>query len=154
MLINQLGHAETRSISIAAPPTTVLDLLSDPLKLPDWAPDFASAVKPHGEDWLVESGGRELEVRLQVSRDHGTVDLLRPGDPSRGARMRVLNNETGSEFRPRVHTESRHSRTAAGTASSTSGARSSSTSMAVLAITSAISRAGTGQECSPFAKDM
>ena len=35
---------------------------------------------------------------MRVSLEHGTVDLLRPNDPSRGARMRVVNNEDGSEF--------------------------------------------------------
>jgi hypothetical protein len=33
-----------------------------------------------------------------ASLEYGTVDLVRPNDPSRGARMRVLNNEAGSEF--------------------------------------------------------
>lgn len=98
MHITSLGHAETRSISIAAPPMTVLDLLSDPRKLPDWAPAFASAAEPDGHHWLIHSGGTQLRIRVQVSVDHGTVDLLRPGDPSRGARMRVLHNENGSEL--------------------------------------------------------
>lgn len=93
-----LSHAETRSISIAAPPTTVLDLLSDAQRLPDWAPAFASAVEPDGQDWLIDSGEDQLRIRVQVSLDHGVVDLLRPEDPNRGARMRVLNNETGSEL--------------------------------------------------------
>jgi hypothetical protein len=31
-----------------------------------------------------------------VSLEYGTVDLLRPDDPRRGARIRVLNNEDGS----------------------------------------------------------
>ena len=91
------GHAETRSISIAAQPEIVLDLVSNPRRLPDWAPAFASAVEPDDQDWRIDSGGSQLRIRVQVSRDHGTVDLLRPGDPSRGARMRVLNNESGSE---------------------------------------------------------
>lgn len=98
MRIKALGHAETRSISIAAPPATVIDLLSDPRRLPDWAPAFASAVEPDGQDWLIDPGGARLTIRVQVSLDHGTVDLLRTGDPSRGARMRVLHNEDGSEF--------------------------------------------------------
>src|SRR4051794_18876788 len=93
-----LGHAETRSISIATPPALVLDLLSDPRRLPDWAPAFASAVKPDGEDWLVDSGGTQLRIRVQCSPEHGIVDLLRPEDPSLGARMRVLHNEDGSEL--------------------------------------------------------
>jgi Polyketide cyclase / dehydrase and lipid transport len=73
MHTNPLGHAETRSISIAAPPETVLEFVSDARRLPDWAPAFASL-------------------------EYGTVDLLRVKDPARGTRMRVLNNEDGSEF--------------------------------------------------------
>lgn len=98
MHTNPLAHAETRTISIAAPPETVLDLLTDPSRLPDWAPAFASAVQRDGHDWLVDSGGTQFRIQVPVSRDHGTVDLLRPGDPSRGARMRVLPNGGGSEF--------------------------------------------------------
>ena len=98
MHMNFLGHAETRSISIAASPATVLDLLSDPRRLPDWAPAFASAVQPDGQEWIVDSGGAQLRIRVQASLDHGTVDLLRPEAPGRGARMRVLHNEHGSEF--------------------------------------------------------
>ena len=93
-----LGRAETRSISIAAPPDTVLKLLSNPRRLPDWAPAFAVAVEPAGQDWLVDSGAGQLRLRVRASPEHGTVDLLRPNDPSRGARMRVLSNEDGSEF--------------------------------------------------------
>jgi hypothetical protein len=93
-----LGRAETRSISIAAPPETVLELLSDARRLPDWAPAFARGVEPAGQDWLIDSGAGQLRVRVRVSLEHGTVDLLRPDDPSRGARMRVLSNEDGSEF--------------------------------------------------------
>jgi hypothetical protein len=91
-----LGHAETRSISIAAPPETALELLSDAKRLPDWAPAFARAVEPAGPDWLIDSGGSQLRIHVRVSLEYGTVDLLRPEDPRRGARMRVLNNEDGS----------------------------------------------------------
>jgi uncharacterized protein YndB with AHSA1/START domain len=93
-----LGRAETRSISIAAPPETVLKLLSDARRLPDWAPAFALAVEPDGQDWLIDSGAGQLRVRVRLSLEYGTVDLLRPNEPSRGARMRVLNNENGSEL--------------------------------------------------------
>jgi len=93
-----LGHAETRNISIAAPPDAVLELLGDPRRLPDWAPAFAKAVKPDGQDWLIDSGEDQLRIRIRTSLEHGTVDLLRPKDPSRGAHMRVLSNEDGSEF--------------------------------------------------------
>jgi Polyketide cyclase / dehydrase and lipid transport len=98
MPTKSLGHAETRSISIAAPPATVLDLLGDARRLPDWAPAFASSVKPDGPDWLIDSGGTQFRIRLQFSPEHGIVDLARPGDLGGGARMRVLHNEDGSEL--------------------------------------------------------
>jgi hypothetical protein len=93
-----LGRAENRTISIEAPPETVLELLGDARRLPDRAPAFAIAVEPAGQDWLIESGAGQLRVRVRVSLEHGTVNLLRPDDPSRGARMRVLSNEDGSEL--------------------------------------------------------
>jgi hypothetical protein len=96
--IASLGRAETRTISIAARPETVLELLGDARRLPDWAPAFARAVEPDGQDWLIDSGAGRLRIQVRVSVEHGTVDLLRPGNPSRGARMRVISNEHGSEF--------------------------------------------------------
>jgi len=70
--------------------------LSDAQRLPDWAPAFARAVEPAGPDWLIDSGGSRLRIRMRVSLEYGTVDLVRPEDPRRGARMRVLDNEDGS----------------------------------------------------------
>ena len=98
MLTTSLGRAETRSISISAPPESVLELLGDARRLPDWAPAFASAVEPDGEDWLIDTDSARFRVRIRVSSEYGTVDLLRPGDPRRGARMRVLHNGDGSEL--------------------------------------------------------
>jgi hypothetical protein len=98
MLTNSLGRSETRAISIAASPEAVLDLISDAQSLPCWAPAFAESVEPAGEDWLINPGAGQLSVRLLVSREYGVVDITRPGNPSRGARMRVLANEGGSEF--------------------------------------------------------
>ena len=98
MHIRSLGRAETRSISIAAHPETVLELLGDARRLPDWAPAFARAVEPAGQDWLIDPGAGQFRIRVPVSLEYGTVDLLRPKDPSRGAHMRVLNNEDGSEL--------------------------------------------------------
>jgi hypothetical protein len=60
------------------------------------APGFARVVEPAGSDWLIDSGGRQLRIHVRVSLEYGTVDLLRPEDPRRGARMRVLENEDGS----------------------------------------------------------
>ena len=92
------GHAETRSTSIAAPPSAVLDVVGDPLRLPDWAPNFAQAVRPDGDGWLIDNGTSEFRIAVRVSREHGTVDLLAPTGPPAGAFMRVVHNGQGSEL--------------------------------------------------------
>jgi hypothetical protein len=92
------GPVETRSISIAAPPDAVLAVVGDPRRLPEWAPAFASAVEPQGDDWLIGSGDAQFAIAYRVSAEHGTVDLLRPDDLTYGARMRVLHNHAGSEL--------------------------------------------------------
>jgi hypothetical protein len=94
-------RSETRTVSIAAPPDTVLDFLADPLTIPRWAPNFARAIRPDGEFWMVDTGGGELRIHVRVSREYGTVDLLRPGAPHGaqvGAFSRVISNGAGSEF--------------------------------------------------------
>jgi hypothetical protein len=93
-----LGRAETRSISIAAPPGSVLQLLAEPRNLPAWAPAFAQAVAPADPDWLINPGPGQFRIRVHVSAELGTVDLLDPRDLARGAHMRVLSNGDGSEL--------------------------------------------------------
>src|SRR3954471_13950035 len=98
MLTNIMSRAQTRSISIAAPPAAVLAYVADPRRLPEWAPGFARDVRPDGDEWLVDTGEGELRIAVRVSPEHGTVDLLRTGDPSRGAFTRVVPSEGGSEY--------------------------------------------------------
>jgi len=88
----------TRSISIAATPQTVFDLVSDPSTLPRWAPGFARSVRPDGEHWIIENDQGEARIIVRTSRDHGTVDILSAADPGQGAYSRVLPNGTGSEY--------------------------------------------------------
>ncbi len=92
------GPVETRSISIAAPPEAVLAVVGDPYRLPEWAPAFATAVEPDGDNWLIGSGDAQFAITVRVSAEHGTVDLLSPNNATFGARMRVLHNHTGSEL--------------------------------------------------------
>jgi uncharacterized protein YndB with AHSA1/START domain len=93
-----VDRAETRSITIAAAPEAVLDVVADARRLPEWAPRFAQAVRPDGDEWLVDTGAGELRIALRVSRELGTVDLLRPGGPPRGAFLRVVPNHDGAEL--------------------------------------------------------
>jgi hypothetical protein len=92
------SHAETRSISIAAPPATVLALVGDPRRLPEWAPAFARGVQPDGDAWLIDTGAGQARIAVRVSPEHGTVDLVSAADPTRGAFSRVLHNDGGSEY--------------------------------------------------------
>jgi polyketide cyclase/dehydrase/lipid transport protein len=98
MQTNRPKRAETRTISIAARPHVVLDVVADPYNLPRWAPAFARAVRPAGEDWLVDQGEGEARITVRVSRPHGTVDLLAAADHDRGAFTRVVPNGDGSEY--------------------------------------------------------
>jgi uncharacterized protein YndB with AHSA1/START domain len=93
-----VDRAETRTTTIAAAPEAVLDVVADARRLPEWAPRFARAVRPDGDDWLVDTGAGELRIALRVSRELGTVDLLRPGGPPRGAFLRVVPNHDGAEL--------------------------------------------------------
>jgi hypothetical protein len=95
-----MQQAVTRSISIAARPQVVMDLVADPLKLPQWAPVFARRIRPDGGDWIVESAGGELRINVRVSRGHGTVDFLARAPPGVdvGAFSRVMTNGDGAEY--------------------------------------------------------
>jgi uncharacterized protein YndB with AHSA1/START domain len=91
-------RAETHSISIDAPPDTVLNVVADPRNLPRWAPAFARAVRPDGDGWVIDSRAGEVRRIVRVSSEHRTVDLLAETNPDRGAFSRVLPNGRGSEY--------------------------------------------------------
>jgi uncharacterized protein YndB with AHSA1/START domain len=89
------NRAETRSISIPAPPDAVLDIVGDARTLPRWAPNFAQTVRPEDGHWVVND---ELHVDLRVDRALGTVDILSVERPALGAYTRVMPNGDGSEY--------------------------------------------------------
>lgn len=93
-------RSDTRTITIDAPRADVLAFLADGANLPRWAPNFATAVRRDGDDWIVENPGGELRVRLAVDRGLGTFDLhFTPADGrERSIFGRVLPNGGGSEF--------------------------------------------------------
>jgi hypothetical protein len=91
-------RAETRNISIAAPPEAVLHVVGDALRLAQWAPNFASEVRAEGDHWLVRSGDAQFLIDVRVAPEQGTVDIVAAGDPRRGAFTRVVPNGEGSEY--------------------------------------------------------
>jgi len=102
-MISSTLRSKTRTISIDATPDAVLNVVADPYRLPSWAPNFARAVRPAGDDWLIQSVGAEALITVRVSRDQGTLDLLAARDHRRGAFSRVLPTVTA------VNTSSRSS---------------------------------------------
>jgi hypothetical protein len=98
MLTIATARAETRTVSIDALPATVLSLVGEAENLPRWAPGFARAVRASGDEWVVDNGEVETRIIMRVSREHGTVDILRAEDPLQGAYSRVLPNGAGSEY--------------------------------------------------------
>jgi len=92
------NRTETQSIESDAEPGAVVALLTDPTRIPDWAPAFADAVT--GDDqsgWYATKDGRSFTVRVVTKRDAGTVDYLREIAPGRegGAFIRAVPRPGG-----------------------------------------------------------
>jgi hypothetical protein len=93
------ARAETRTITIAAPPAAVLAVVGDGARLPEWAPAFATAATHDRDDrWLIGEGDARFPIRIRTDDAGGTVDLLSPTDPTTGAFLRVLPNGEGGEL--------------------------------------------------------
>ncbi|MEQ0565274.1 SRPBCC family protein [Amycolatopsis sp. NEAU-NG30] len=93
------GRAETRTISVAAPPHRVVEYLADPRHLPEWAPGFATAVAhDHDDIWRVQTGGGPQRVAVRVAADHGVVDVVSADAPDVGLFTRVVPNLGGAEL--------------------------------------------------------
>jgi hypothetical protein len=96
-----MQRSDTQTISIDAPVSAVIDLITDPDEFPRWAAGFARSARADGEDWLVDTGDAEVRLRVRVSHELGTVDYLLadalPGVEI-GAFSRVIPNGRGCEF--------------------------------------------------------
>ncbi|WP_329056073.1 SRPBCC family protein [Amycolatopsis sp. NBC_01488] len=99
MTASEPGRAETRTISVSAPPATVFDYLSDGRHLPEWAPGFAPAIEhEHGDVWRIPGEGEPRRVVVRTAKDHGVVDFVSADAPNRGLFTRVVPNLTGAEL--------------------------------------------------------
>jgi len=63
-------RTESRSITIAASPATVFGYVVDPRNLPVWAPAFARAVRPDGDQWIVTNDAGEFPIVVRASAEH------------------------------------------------------------------------------------
>src|SRR5262245_64645041 len=93
-------RADTQTISIHAPPDTVVDFLGNPRNLPRWAVGFAKSVKQDGDRWIVSTAGGQVPIRIVTDRRLGVVDFhmsLAPGKEAVAA-SRVVRRGDGAEY--------------------------------------------------------
>ncbi len=93
-------RADTRTVSIEAEPTRVVAFLADPRNLPRWAVGFAKGVRAADAGWIVETGGGDLPLRIDVDPRTGVVDFVMRPMPGVEARAvsRVTPRGRGSEY--------------------------------------------------------
>jgi len=88
----------TRTIESDLEPATILNILTNPKRLPEWAPVFADTIEADGPNgWRVSKDGSNFRLEVAVSRPSGTVDYLRDMGPGKrgGAYIRVLPRPAG-----------------------------------------------------------
>lgn len=74
----------TQSIESDIDRLAVLEVLADPTRIPEWAPDFADTVTGGDQSgWRATKNGRDFTVRALAQQDAGTVDYLREVAPGR-----------------------------------------------------------------------
>jgi hypothetical protein len=92
-------RSATLTITIAAPRDDVFAFLADGANLPAWASNFAPAIRPNGDGWIVNQGAVEIGLEIPANRELGTVDLhiTLPSGARRAVYLRVLPNGEGAE---------------------------------------------------------
>jgi hypothetical protein len=93
-------RADTQSIAIPASREAVFAFLAHPENLPRWAVGFARGIRREGDDWIVQTAGGEMPIRVLADAEQGTIDFamsVAPGVEA-VAYSRVLPNESGAEY--------------------------------------------------------
>jgi len=88
----------TQSAESNAGPGVIVALLSDPTRIPNWAPAFADMVTGDAcSGWRATKSGHDFALRVVVEENAGTVDYLREIAPGQegGAYIRVLPRPGG-----------------------------------------------------------
>lgn len=93
-------RADTKTISIDAPPGKVLSFLREPENLPRWAVGFAKSVRRDSSGWYVKTGQGEVGISIDADERTGVVDFrMRPAPGVEVlAASRVIPRGTGSEY--------------------------------------------------------
>jgi|SRR5687768_10214981 len=93
-------RADTRCVSIEAPPAEVFKFVADPANLPRWAVGFAKSVRQQAGAWLVQTAGGEFRLRVAADASSGVVDFWispAPGLEALAA-SRIIPRGPGAEY--------------------------------------------------------
>lgn len=92
-------ESRTLGIYIARDPDQVYAFAADPQNLPLWAPGLCSAVRPDGEDWIVETPAGAMRMRFTRHNEFRILDHYVYPEPDLEiyVPMRVLAHGSGSE---------------------------------------------------------
>jgi len=87
----------TGSIESDAMPETVVALLRDASRIPEWAPAFADIVTRDGETWRASMGRSDFTFSVVSVGEAGTVDYIREIAPGKlgGAYLRTVPRPRG-----------------------------------------------------------
>jgi hypothetical protein len=93
-------RADTKTISIDAPPAKVLSFLREPENLPRWAVGFAKSVRRDSSGWHVKTGDGEMGISIDADERTGVVDFrMRPAPGVEVlAASRVIPRGSGTEY--------------------------------------------------------
>jgi hypothetical protein len=68
-MTDRAARTETQSIETGAQVAVILAVLTDPTRIPEWAPAFADAVRGDAHSgWQATKDGREFALRIAINR--------------------------------------------------------------------------------------
>ena len=97
-MTDRAARTETQSIEADAPVTSVMAILANPTRIPQWAPAFADEIRGDSTSgWKATKDGRDFPLRVATNGDAGTVDYLRQVAPRQegGAYLRAIPRPGG-----------------------------------------------------------
>ncbi|PJF39511.1 MAG: SRPBCC family protein [Chloroflexi bacterium] len=74
-----LKHS-THSVTIEAPFDVAWNYLSEWRNQTEWATKFVLAVRQEGDQIFMTTPNGEVPITWQTNREHGTIDIIFPGD--------------------------------------------------------------------------
>ena len=93
-------RADTQTVTIPVDHELAFAFLADPANLPRWAVGFARGIRREGNEWIVETAGGDMPIRVIADAARGVIDFamtVAPGVEA-VAYTRLLPNGEGAEY--------------------------------------------------------